>query len=113
MQVDKVVLYINGNYAADIPAVPELSPDQRRYIERMDRDMRVNGVRFGPEHIEHPDDMQRAQNVVSHLVQAVHDNNAAAATAMFAYLVTRQPDLESIRVQTNGQVLSTDFHYRS
>lgn len=111
--MDKVVLYINGEHAADMPREPELSAEQRRYIASMDRDMRVNGVRFGPEHIEHPDDLQRAQNVVSHLVQAVKDNNPAAATAMFAYLVTHQPTLESIRVQTNGQVLNTDFHYRS
>ncbi len=90
----------------------ELSPDDleqaRPLFEKMDRDMDV-GWRMGPEFVENPNRVTRAQIAADRLLTALETGKEALSQAMAAYILFRVPETRSITIDTDGEPLNTSL----
>ncbi|NIR61051.1 MAG: hypothetical protein GWO02_16885 [Gammaproteobacteria bacterium] len=75
---------------------------------KMDADM-DGGWQMGREWVEQPDTDQRCQIVANRLLTALETDNQSLATMMAAYILTRRPGTTGVRVDTQGEMLATEF----
>lgn len=76
--------------------------------ERMDQDL-AKGWQMGRNWIESPNHMQRAQIVAHRLMLAITDQNPSKAQAMAAYLLYRLPGVQTVELDTSGDLDQTEF----
>jgi hypothetical protein len=86
---------------------PETISRGQGFFERMDRDMDA-GWKAGPEFIERPDRIQRAQIAASRLMLALEQGNDSMVQAMAGYILSRVPEARTVYVDTTGQPLNTE-----
>ena len=94
----------NRRHPVEVP--PEVLESARPLHEKMDRDMDA-GWKMGPEFIERPDRVQRAQIAASRLMLALEQGNASLVQAMAGYILSRIPGVREVHVDTAGEPLNT------
>ncbi|TNF94347.1 MAG: hypothetical protein EP297_12020 [Gammaproteobacteria bacterium] len=77
-------------------------------FQTMDKDMDY-GWRMGPEFIEHPDPVQRAQIVANRLMIALESQNESMIKAMSAYIAAKIPNIRELHIDTTGEPLLTEI----
>lgn len=91
----KLTLLINGEVAHECDREPDLTPDQLRFLDKMDTDM-DRGLKIHGELIASPDQKQRATFVVMNLIKALKQDNHAAISVSCAYLANRLSSLVEV-----------------
>lgn len=81
------------------------------FFDKMDRDMDA-GWQMGPEFVEDPNAINRAQIAASRLLIALESRNEAMTRAMAGYILSRLPDVRAVHIDTSGQMLNTHFVMR-
>lgn len=103
-----LTVVINGDSILEYDRDKGLPAQQSAYLDRMDRQMDT-GLTLNGEVIASPDQLQRAQFVALHLIEALRDENEAQAAASCAYLANRIPELKQVRVEDTGAGLHVDL----
>jgi hypothetical protein len=108
MATPSLAVVVNGelklNYDRDKP----LPAHQRAYLDRMDRRM-DGGIPVGGETIASPDLGARARFVAAQLVHALRVDDEPLAAATCSYLANRLPDLQQVRIETDGVETHVDL----
>ncbi|MDZ7752403.1 MAG: hypothetical protein U5S82_12190 [Gammaproteobacteria bacterium] len=92
----------------DIDVTPEHIAMGRPMFAKMDKDM-DRGWRMGPQFIEHPDRVTRAQIVADRLLTALETGDDNMTKAMSAYIADRLPEVRTIHIDTGGEPLNTSL----
>lgn len=87
---------------------PEMLMEGAPMFEKMDRDM-DRGRKIGLEYVEHPDRVQRAQVAADRLLVAIDTHNEALIMAMSGYILSRLPEVRTVRIDTDGEPLNTSL----
>jgi hypothetical protein len=74
---------------------------QLEFLDRMDREL-DQGIQLNGETIRNPNELQRAQYVAIHLIQALWADNESLAAAMCTYLANRLPELQELKATEEG-----------
>ena len=106
MKLDAVI--DDQTHRIDIPA--EMLDEGEEFFARMDRDM-DRGWQMGPEFVEHPDTVQRCQIVANKLLTSHAVENRLMVQLMAAYIVKRLPNVKAVNIDTDGEMLNTEFRY--
>ena len=106
MKLDAV--FDDQTHRIDIPA--EMLDEGEEFFARMDRDM-DRGWQMGPELVEHPDTVQRCQIVANKLLTSHAVENQLMVQLMAAYIVKRLPNVKAVNIDTDGEMLNTEFRY--
>jgi hypothetical protein len=91
-----------------VEVAPEVLESARPFYEKMDADM-DRGWKMGPEFIEHPDRIQRAQIAASKLLLALEQGNESMVQAMAGYILARIAGARRVHVDTSGEPLNTEI----
>ena len=100
-----LTVVINGEAILEYDRNKALSSSQQAFLDRMDAQMDV-GVTLGGQKITSPDQLQRAQFVAVHLIEALQQENEPHAAASCAYLANRIPELKQVKADADN----TDVH---
>lgn len=98
------IYFENQHYRLDVPK--EDIASAKEFFDKMDRDMDA-GWQMGPEFIENPDTINRAQIAASRLLIALENQNEAMVRAMSGYIVSRVRGVSAVRIDAGGQMLNT------
>jgi len=90
----------------DIPA--EMVVDGSDFFDKIDADM-DNGWMMSREYVEDLNVTQRCQVVADRILGAVSQENDTLCHLMGAYIISRLPDVVSIDVDVNGEMMNTRF----
>jgi hypothetical protein len=104
----KLVLVVNGEPVREYDRGKTLAEGQLAYLDKMDSDM-GRGIRIHGEHINAPDDEQRALFIAMTLLRTLQQGNEAAATACFAYLARCKPNLVEIHADDQDDGVHIEF----
>lgn len=92
--------------------VPEAFLDRAEdFFQRMDRDM-DRGWQISREWVANPDREQRCSIVADKLMDALEQENEVLGRLMAGYILRRMPAVDTIRVDTEGEIQSTTFTLR-
>jgi hypothetical protein len=80
------------------------------FFAQMDRDM-DGGWQMGREWVEGLSVEQRCQVVANKLLTALETENDKLGRMMAAYILARMPHVESIEIDTTGEIQNTAFTY--
>jgi hypothetical protein len=92
----------------DVP--DELIREAEDFFARMDQDM-ARGWRMGPEFVETPDKINRCQIAANKLLVALSTENQRVLLLMAGYILSRLPGVTGVRIDTDGEMLNTEFLY--
>lgn len=88
---------------------PEAFLDQAdSFFRRMDRDM-DQGWQMGREWVANPDSEQRCRIVADKLLNALEQENHPLGRLMTGYILRRMPTVETVRIDTEGEIQNTTF----
>jgi hypothetical protein len=90
----------------DIDVPEEVLRDGQEFFNKMDADM-DRGWQMGPEFIENPDPIQRCQIAADKILTAIDTENQNLLILMAGYILSRQPQVSRIDINTSGEVLET------
>jgi len=89
--------------------VPEdLLSQAAGFFDQMDRDM-DQGWQMSREWVDRPSREQRCQIVADKLLTAMEKENDRLGRLMAGYLLSRLPGLESVEIDTSGEIQNTRF----
>ena len=103
-----LAIVVNGESQIEYDRDKSLPGQQIRFLDKMDTDM-DEGIVLGGVTIESPSELQRAQFVSLHLLNALQDSNDQLASAMCAYLALRIPSLKQVRAKKDSEEVTFDF----
>jgi len=103
-----LIVVLNGEPQIEYDRSKPLPDQQRAYLDRMDFQM-DGGIVLGGQTVEQPDQLQRAQFISIHAIQALQQGNEALVAASCAYLATRMPDLKQIKARMVEGGLSVEL----
>lgn len=103
-----LVVVVNDQPYLEYDRNRQLDDKQRTGLDHMDRQMN-RGIRLRGDWLENPDQVQRAQFVASHLIEALQDGNEALSAAACAYLAVRLPGLQQVCATLNGGAVSLEL----
>ena len=87
--------------------VPEdVIKEGETFFQKMDCDM-DKGWQMSREWVDNPDKMQRCQIAADKLYSAINAENETMVTLMVGYIMTRMPNITSVDIDTNGEILET------
>ena len=101
----KFYVMVNNETVLEYDKEGRLPGHQRRFLEKMDQDMDA-GFMLGDERISNPDEQQRAQYVAQGLLHGMQSENHELVASTCAWLSTRQPELNTIRFDIDGEEIS-------
>jgi len=78
------------------------------FFRKMDRDM-DQGWQMGTRYVESPDLLMRGQIAAAKLMVAVETDNTTLANLMAGYIISRLPGTTGVRIDTQGDMLSTQI----
>jgi len=90
----------------DIDVPEEVLRDGKDFFDKMDADM-DRGWQMGPEFVENPDPIQRCQIAADKILTAIDTENQNLMMLMAGYILSRQPEVSQISINTSGEVLET------
>jgi hypothetical protein len=79
-------------------------------FDKMDRDMDA-GWQMGREWVSSPDVEQRCQIVANKLLTALENENDTLGRMMAAYILSRMPTVETVEIDTIGELQNTVFTF--
>ena len=89
--------------------VPEpLLDEAEGFFRKLDADM-DRGWQMSRDWVEHPDVVQRCQIVADRLFTALETHRVPTAQLMAAYILKRLPGVDTVRVDTTGDMHATEF----
>ncbi len=113
---DVMAVLLNGTAQIEYNREITLPAKQLDYLERLDQDMDA-GIQLGNQHINKPDQIQRAQFIAMHLIQSLLADDEQHIAASCAYLANRLPDLKQVKAVTKPEgtigidlVFTEDYH---
>jgi len=80
------------------------------FFDQMDRDM-DGGWQMGREWVDKLTTEQRCQVVANKLLTALETENEKLGRMMAAYLLARLPQVETVEIDTSGEIQNTSFVY--
>jgi len=80
------------------------------FFDQMDRDMDA-GWQMGREWVDRLTTEQRCQVVANKLLTALETENDKVGRMMAAYLLARLPHVETVEIDTSGEIQNTSFVY--
>jgi hypothetical protein len=90
----------------DVP--DDMRRDAGEFFAMMDRDM-DGGWQMGPEWVEEPAVADRCRIVADKILAAMAGGRDDTARLLAAYILERAPEVVGVRVDTGGEMLSTDL----
>jgi hypothetical protein len=92
--------------------VPEaLLSQASEFFHQMDRDM-DQGWQMSREWVDRPNREQRCQIVADKLLTALENENDRLGRLMAGYLLSRLPGIESVEIDSSGEIQNTQFALR-
>jgi hypothetical protein len=101
---------LNGNVMIEYPRNTRLPGKQREFLDIMDLDM-DEGINLNGKSVDSPNNQQRSLYVAMKLIRALGSNNKSLITASCAYLVNRQPALQKVRANEEGEAITLELVY--
>lgn len=101
------------NVMADGQTYPIEVPDNmlseaKPVFDKMDADMN-NGWQMGRDWLDNPDPEQRCQIAADKLLTALENENRSMAMMMAAYILSKAPHVQTVVIDTNGELSETHF----
>ena len=107
-----MILTINiDDKAQQIEVSEELLKEGDDFFQKMDADM-DKGWQMSREWIEKPDQIQRCQIVADKILSAISSENETMLMLMSGYIVSRVPNVESVHIDTSGEMMETEIRMR-
>jgi hypothetical protein len=92
--------------------VPEsVLVDGEEYFARLDADMDT-GWQMSREWVDKPNQVERCQIVANKLLTALEKENHKLGMLMAGYILSRMPRVESVELDTHGEIQNTQFAFR-
>ena len=82
------------------------------FFQKMDDDM-DKGWQISREWIENPDQIQRCQIAADKMLSAISAENETMLMLMAGYILSRAPNVESVHIDTGGEIMETELKMRS
>ena len=103
----QLTLHIEDNaHTINIPE--DMITEATDFFATMDRDM-DRGWQMSREWVDKPDQFQRCQIAASKMLNAINVENETVLMLMGAYIVSRMPQVKSVRIDTQGEMQETEF----
>jgi len=99
---------LNGNTVMEYQRNTRLPGKQREFLDIMDIDM-DESINLDGKIVNSPNNKQRTHYVAMKLIQALKSNNKGMITATCAYLANRQPTLQQIRADEEGEAVTLEL----
>lgn len=101
------------NIAIDGQEVTMNVPDSmlseaKEFFDKMDSDL-DKGFQMGRYWVENPNGEQRCQIAADRLLTAIETENKNMALMMSAYILSKAPHIETVIIDTNGEMQETHF----
>lgn len=96
-------------YELNVP--DQLLAEARDFFDQMDNDM-SQGILMSREWVESPNPVQRCQVVANKLLTALENENHNLGRLMAGYILARMPSIDSVQIDTSGEVSATMFDYK-
>jgi len=107
-----MILTINiDDKAQQIEVSEELLKEGDDFFQKMDADM-DKGWQMSREWIENPDQIQRCQIAADKILSAISSENETMLMLMSGYIVSRVPNVESVHIDTSGEMMETEIKIR-
>jgi len=90
----------------DVPQ--DILDEGEAFFQKMDRDM-DSGWQMGPEFVESPNTAQRCQIAANKLLISVSAQNKLLIELMAGYILKRLPGVQTVEIDTGGEMLNTEF----
>ena len=100
------VEFDDKSYVLDVPE--SLVQEATDFFARMDDDM-DGGWQMSRWWVPEPDMTQRCQIAADKLMTAIQKNNTEAALLMCAYILSKKPSTQRIRINTDGEIQGNEF----
>ena len=97
------------NYSIEIPQ--DVLDEGESFFEMMDLDM-DQGWQMSREYVRNPNVKQRCQIVADRLLTAILNENTQSLLLMAGYIVKHLSDLESVDIDTTGNMHETRFFFK-
>lgn len=106
--MSKIKLFFKEQIVFDFDKELVLEESQVAFLDKMDSDM-DKGVKINGQLFTEPDSKQRAEFVVMNLFKALQHDNQSVITASCAYLSSRLPDVDEVRVSEQEKGIKVEF----
>jgi hypothetical protein len=100
------VIIDNKTHRIEVPQ--DMLTEGETFFQKMDRDM-DSGWQMGPEFVESPDIAQRCQIAANKLLVSVSAQNQLLVQLMAGYILKRMPGIQTVEIDTGGEMLNTEF----
>ena len=107
--MDLKVIIDDEIYTLNVP--DEIIRGAEDFFARMDRDM-DQGWQMSRDWVPNPDRVQRIQIVGDRLLTALENENHDLGRMMAAYILSRAPDIETLDLDTEGEIQNTEVNFR-
>lgn len=97
-------------YTLHVP--DEFVLDSEEFFRNLDQTM-DRGVQMGRHWISHPSRDDRVRIIGDRLLGAIEDERHEVGRLMAAYILSRAPDIEWIRLDTRGEIENTEIRYHA
>lgn len=104
------VIVDEQQFALNVPDV--IVAGAQEVFSKMDRDMDA-GWQMGREWVQSPDVEQRCQIVANKLLTALETENDQLGRMMAGYILSRMPSVETVEIDTSGEIQNTLFSFGS
>jgi len=98
---------MDGNVYS-ISITSEITDEGEPFFSRMDQDM-DKGWMMSREWVENPTQTQRCQIAADRLVDSIHSENETLTHLMVGYIVTRMKNVQEVHINTDGDMMETQF----
>ena len=100
-------VYIDERHVP-VETPPGMVVEAEDFFTKMDADM-DKGWQMSRQWIENPDQLQRCQIVADKLMMSLNEENETMAQLMAAYILKRMPGVAGVQVNTDGEMMETEF----
>jgi hypothetical protein len=104
------VIIDDKNHRIEVPEA--MLHEAEDFFRRMDEDM-SHGWQMGPEFVENPNPMQRCQIAANKLLTSHAAENRLVMQLMAAYILKRMPGVQTINIDTAGEMLNTELVFET
>ena len=92
----------------DVNVPDTMLSEAREFFAKVDSDL-DKGYQMGRFWVENPNPEQRCQIAADRLLTAIESENKNMATMMSAYILSKAPHIESVVIDTGGEMQETHF----
>ncbi|MCB1869532.1 MAG: hypothetical protein KDI43_13705 [Gammaproteobacteria bacterium] len=99
---------IIDDYSMDLNIPESFIASSDEAFDRLDQNM-DRGIQIGRQWIERPSPRQRCQVAADKLLTALETDNESLALLSAAYIVSRIPGVQRVRIDNSGELQGTVF----